>query len=109
MPFEMDDQQQPPTSGLRINKKFFPLAWILYFLKPSVSINGYSQKSTWGETVHPLPPGSYHVRVSYPYLFNKETSPGDLMVDIAPGQVISLKYSVPVLVFMKGKLVVSGA
>ena len=74
-----------------------------------MSINGYTRKSTWGGTFHPLPPGSYHLRVSYPYLFSKEMSPGELMVDIAPGQVISVKYDVPVFIFMKGKLVVSGA
>ena len=105
----MSDQQQAPTSGLRINKKFFPLAWILYLFKPNVTINGYSQKSTWGETFHPLPPGSYLLRVSYPYLFSKEMSPGELMVDIAPGQVISVKYKVPVFISMKGKLVATGA
>ena len=102
----MYEQQTGPTSGLRIIKKFFPLAWILYFLKPNVSINGYAQRSTWGETFHPLPPGSYQVRVSYPYLFIKEASPGDAIVNVGPGQAVTLRYKVPVFVFLKGKLTI---
>ncbi|MFT3899170.1 MAG: hypothetical protein QM728_02860 [Gordonia sp. (in: high G+C Gram-positive bacteria)] len=90
--------------GLVLTTKYFPLAWILAFLKPKVAINGQLIPAQWGANSIPLPPGQHHVHVHVPYFLPSRLGPADLMVNIAPQQTVPLEYRAPMWAFSPGSM-----
>ncbi|GAA1085472.1 hypothetical protein [Tsukamurella spumae] len=54
----------------------------------------------------PLAPGRHHVHVHVhvPYFFPASCGPADAVVDVAPGQPVSLQHKAPVWSFSAGSL-----
>jgi hypothetical protein len=69
---------------VEIDLGFFPLMWILYFIKPWLSVNGAAERRTWGKHQLTLAPGSYTFEAWYPYIFRSRTSPGSISLDLPP-------------------------
>ncbi|GLZ80772.1 hypothetical protein Afil01_55790 [Actinorhabdospora filicis] len=105
-------QQQPPPAQagggsqgwINLDAKFFPLAWILYFFKPKVFINGQQYQAQWNQNQFPVPPGNHHVHVEVPYFLPPKLGPADIQVPVAPGQQVSIEYRAPVWQFSPGAL-----
>lgn len=91
------------SSGLEVNTTFFPLQWILYFVKPTVEINGQVHVVPWGRQFAPLAPGQYHVRIYYSYMFGP-ASMAETPVQIYENHVTGLEYSAALWTFMPGTI-----
>ena len=98
-------QGQPvPPATLALTAKFFPMAFIFFFIKPAITIDGYPVAGVWGRNLIPLAPGRHQVHVHTPYFLPSRVGPADLTVDVAPGQTLELEYRSPVVVFMSGAM-----
>jgi hypothetical protein len=91
--------------GIVVNTQFFPLAWVLFFVKPKIAVDGQeTQASGWGRTHLPARPGQHHVHVHVPYFLPPKLGPADATVDVRPGQVAELEYKAPMWAFSAGSL-----
>ncbi len=102
--------QQPGVYGHRgegivVNTQFFPLAWLLFFVKPRIAVDGHeAQVSGWGRTHVPARPGQHHVHVHVPYFLPSKLGQADATVEVRPGQVAELEYKAPLWAFSPGAL-----
>lgn len=93
------------NDGIALTLKFFPLAFLLMFFKPVVTINGQQYQVPWSKrTPIPLPPGQYHVHVHVPYLIPSQIGKADLAVNVGGGQPVELEYRAPAFAFSPGSL-----
>lgn len=91
--------------GIALTLKFFPLAFLLMFFKPVVTINGQQYQVPWNRrTPIQLPPGQYHVHVHTPYLIPTQIGKADLAVNVGGGQPVELEYRAPLFMFSPGSL-----
>jgi hypothetical protein len=91
--------------GIAVNTQFFPLAWVLFFVKPKVAVDGQEiPVSGWGRTHVPARPGQHHVHVYVPYFLPPKMGPADATADVRPGQVAELEYKAPMWAFSAGSL-----
>jgi hypothetical protein len=91
--------------GIALTLKYFPLAFMLSFFKPVVTVNGQPYQVPWNRrTVIPLPPGQYHVHVHTPYLIPSQIGKADLPVNVGGGGPIELEYRAPLWAFSPGSL-----
>jgi hypothetical protein len=96
--------QQGGASAIAVTAKFLPLAFIFYFIKPVLEIDGYRVPARWGENTVPVQPGRHQVHVHVPYFLPPRVGPADATVDVAPGQSVPLEYRTPLVVFMRGAM-----
>lgn len=89
---------------IRVNAGFFFLAFILYFFKPTVVIDGVENVTRWGTADYPVAAGPHTVKVFFKYLFLKEAGRSEVTVDVPAGQVVALRYRAPWFVFNQGKI-----
>ena len=89
---------------VEVDLGFFPLMWILYFVRPHLSINGQAEQRTWGKHLLSLAPGRYQIEAWYPYIFSSKTSPGSVVLDLHPGATYRLRYRPAWLVFLAGSM-----
>ncbi len=78
--------------------------WILFLVKPYVSINGHAQQLGWGKHSFDLPPGQHQVEAWFPYILKKECCKGGTMVSVAPGASYKLRYRPAWLMFLPGSM-----
>jgi len=92
-------------TGIRITAKFFPLMWILFFIKPHMGVDGSDVQGAWNTpTFIPTAPGQHTVVTYFPYFIPRQAGKGTVTVDVAPGQVVDVTYKAPWVVFFKGKM-----
>lgn len=102
--------QQPapygqPGEGIVVNTQFFPLAWVLFFVRPKIALDGQEiPVSGWGRTHLPARPGQHHLHVHVPYFLPPKMGPADATADVRPGQVAELEYKAPMWAFSAGSL-----
>ncbi|RDH76707.1 hypothetical protein DVS77_20390 [Mycolicibacterium moriokaense] len=88
-----------------VNTQFFPLAWLLFFFKPKIAVDGQEMPvSGWGRTHLPARPGQHHVHVHVPYFLPPKLGQADATADVRPGQVAELEYKAPLWAFSAGSL-----
>lgn len=91
--------------GITLTTKFFPMAWLFFFIKPKVLINGHEVPTAkWGRNEIALPAGQYHLHVHVPYFLPPKIGPADLNVTVAPGTPVELEYRAPLWNFSPGSL-----
>jgi hypothetical protein len=91
--------------GIALTLKFFPLAFLLSFFKPVVTVNGQPYQVPWSRrTVIPLPPGQYHLHIHVPYLIPTQIGKADLPINVGGGRPIELEYRAPLWAFSPGSL-----
>jgi hypothetical protein len=101
--------ENPPPAGIRVITKFFPLAFLLFFCTPRIHLDGGPPvPRKWGETDIPVYPGRHQVRCYFRYLFYRAVGDNSIVVDVAPGQLVTVQWKAPWLVFLKGKWSVLG-
>jgi hypothetical protein len=91
-------------SAIALTTKFMPLAFLFYFVKPNISVDGYPVAAEWGRTVIPVPPGQHRVDVYTPYFLPPKVGPADTTVNVPPGQTVELEYRSPLIAFSRGSL-----
>lgn len=97
-------QAQSPT-GIEVEAGFFPLMWILYFCSPTIEIDGYEFRKTWGKHFFQVEPGWHKVTVFFPYLFLPRAGANSIDVYVHPGYITRVKYSMNIpFVFAKGSI-----
>lgn len=88
-----------------VNTQFFPLAWLLFFFKPKIAVDGQEMPvSGWGRTHLPAGAGQHHVHVHVPYFLPSKLGQADATADVRPGQVAELEYKAPLWAFSAGSL-----
>jgi hypothetical protein len=95
-------------TGLEVESSFIPLMFLLFFTHPVVTVGGKSYDIPWGRGFVPLEPGTHDVKIHFPYLIT-EGSPATAEVEVEPGRVTLIRYTVPVIVMMAGKIVTTGS
>jgi hypothetical protein len=101
----MSESSSPRGTGIRITAKFFPLMWILYFIKPKMGVDGSEFQGKWKEPVFvPVPAGRHSVTTYFPYFIPKKAGAGEISVDVAEGQIVDVTYKAPWVVFLKGRM-----
>ncbi|MDQ6928608.1 MAG: hypothetical protein M3159_08090, partial [Actinomycetota bacterium] len=103
----MSDPASPTHSAIEVESGFIFLAFLLYFFKTRVVIDGMLYELPWGKNTFPVQPGRHRVRVSFKYLFPSDAGANEIDVDVPPGQTVHVRYRAPWLVFLKGKLTAS--
>ncbi|MFY9917794.1 MAG: hypothetical protein WAL26_05280 [Mycobacterium sp.] len=104
-PWQQPQPYGQPGEGIVVNTQFFPLAWVLFFIKPKIAVDGQEMPaSAWGRTHLPARPGQHHVHVHVPYFLPPKMGPADATVDVRPGQVAELEYKAPMWAFSAGSL-----
>ena len=67
LPGDYEYNSIPATSGLHVTPNFFFLQWMLFLVKPVVTIGPYKQEIPWSRaSLIPLPPGQYTVTFRNP-------------------------------------------
>ncbi|MGH8793902.1 MAG: hypothetical protein ACRDXX_14815 [Stackebrandtia sp.] len=101
-------QQPPQGSGsgggwITVEAKFFILAWILFFIKPKIFVDGQQMPDAkWERNTFSVAPGQHTVHCSTPFLW--DWGKADLVVQVGPGQHTALEYRSPVFLFSPGSL-----
>jgi hypothetical protein len=103
----MSDIGAPPPgqgqSQIVVKTKFFPLAFLLFFFKPKLHLDGGPPiQVSWGETTIPVGPGRHQVRAYVPYLFLSTMGDSSTEVDVPPGATVRVRWYAPLLIFLKG-------
>jgi hypothetical protein len=91
-------------TGIEIKTGFFPLAWFLYFVTPTIEINGEKHKKKWGENFFSLSPGEYRVKISFPYMGKSECGANEIKGSLSEGQKRRIAYNMPPWMFSKGSI-----
>ena len=91
-------------TGLKIKTEFFPLAWFLYFVTPTIEINGEKHSKNWGENLFSLSPGEYRVKISFPYFGMPECGANEIIVYLDEGQEKRITYNMPPWMLAKGSI-----
>ncbi|MDQ6910461.1 MAG: DUF2510 domain-containing protein [Actinomycetota bacterium] len=100
----MSEPGTPPPGAIEVETGFIFLAFLLYFFKTRVVIDGQLYELPWGKNTFPVHPGRHRVRVSFKYLIPSDAGANEIDVDVPPGQTVQVRYRAPWLVFLKGKL-----
>ncbi len=92
-----------------VRASFFPLAFLLFFCHPRIALDGVEVASDgWGTTRIPVSPGPHRIAVWAPYLYLKTMGYNEGVVQAQPGAIVSLHWRAPWIVFLDGKITVSG-
>jgi hypothetical protein len=103
----MTTGESDPTAwatGISVQTKIFPLAFLLLLFKTNVTIDGVTSVLPWGAHFFGVPPGVHEVRVSFRYLFSSTTGETGLKVEVLPDRTTTVMYRSPFIVFMGGSM-----
>ncbi|MDX2362636.1 MAG: hypothetical protein QNK23_17640 [Crocinitomicaceae bacterium] len=92
---------------IEVKTGFFFMAWILYFCTPVIVINGEMNRRKWGVTSFELPPGTYTVRIYFPYIMKPNCGENQVTLELKEGETKYIKYNMPPWMFSKGKITLS--
>jgi len=91
--------------GIEIIGRHNPLAWLLYFTKLTVEVDGQPEPGPWRrQRYFAVPSGQHRVNVFFKYLAKARCCEASTDVQVAPGQVTKLEYRAPQLMTSPGKL-----
>lgn len=94
---------QPPCT-LIVVLEHNPLAFIYGMLTPTLEINGYKEKRSWGaHTIH-VAPGRYLISASYPWFLNEECGKNSVDFVIHPGETRIIRYRTPIIRYVQGSM-----
>jgi hypothetical protein len=100
--------QVPPQNGtVEVAVTHSPLAFIYRFFTPTIEIAGTKERRPWGVHLFTLPPGTYCVAVSYPWLFAPECGKNSVWIALEPGQTRRVAYRAGLIRYVPGKISVT--
>lgn len=105
----MTDQSNPANAPadhavIEVTTSFFFLAFLLFFCKTVVALNGRGEPQSWGTTAIPVPPGRYTVEAWCKYFVAPEMGRNGVVVDAAPGTVTRIRWKAPFTIWGRGAM-----
>lgn len=94
------------STAIEVTTRHNPLAWLLYFTRPTVLVDGQGERSRWGTTIIPTTPGRHIVTVFFRYLTKDRCGENSIAVEVREGQTTSIDFYMPPLVTAKGRMAV---
>lgn len=91
---------------LEITMRYSPFAFLYALFKPNITINGARERRPWGTHRFELPPGTYLVELSYPWLFTDECGKNSVQIALREGDHKHIRYTARVVRYWPGKLTV---
>jgi hypothetical protein len=88
---------------IELDAKHNPLAWLLYFTKLTVAVDGQAQQLGWGRRQIQVAPGAHTVEISFGYM-GRQRGPASINVHVGDQGVTRLRYSMPSWMFAAGRL-----
>ncbi len=108
MSFTPGPTPNPPASAdqavIEVTTSFFVLAFVLYFCKAYVCIDGQAAPQKWGAVSIPVTPGRHQVEAWTNYFIAPQMGRNGVTVDAAPGTVTRVRWKAPWLIFLKGPI-----
>jgi hypothetical protein len=83
------------TADIYVSARHARIAWLLYFTKLTIEINGQQHVGAWGRRLVVAPPGWYEIRVFFPYFNKPRCGEATLTAEVAAGQRIVVEYRAP--------------
>jgi hypothetical protein len=93
-------------TGIVLTAKHNPLAWLLYFTKLSVSLDGNAQKLGWGTNTILAEPGPHNLHVSFGYM-GQQRGAASTDLHVPDGGTVAVNYKMPSWMFSAGKITVN--
>ena len=93
------------TAHVEIDLGFFPLMWMMNFVRPRLSIDGVVEKRSWGKHPVTLREGRHDIEAWFPYLLPGKVCRGSITLELEAGKSYKLRYR-PGWLFMSGKMTV---
>jgi hypothetical protein len=93
------------TAYVEIDLGFFPLIWMLFFVRPRLSIDGVVETRRWGKHAVTLPAGRHVIEAWFPYVLPGKVCRGSITLELAAGRSYKLRYR-PRWLFVSGKMTV---
>jgi hypothetical protein len=93
-------------AGIVLTAKHNPLAWLLYFTKLTVSLDGNTQKLGWGTNTIPAEPGPHSLNISFGYM-GKQRGAASTELHVPVGDTVAVTYKMPSSMFSAGKITVN--
>jgi len=94
---------------LWVTTSYSPLAFLYAFSRPTITINETREKRPWGTHRFELPPGTYLVAISYPWLFSPECGRNSVEVVLREEDHKHVRYVARLVRYWPGKLSVDEA
>jgi hypothetical protein len=91
-------------TAIEVDAGFFKLAWILFFCRPRVEIDGNVNMGKWGVNRFEVSPGNHTVAVWFRYGPMNQAGKNTIQVNVSEGQTQRVRYRAPWLIFLPGKL-----
>lgn len=88
---------------IELNARHNPLAWLLYFTKLRVAVDGQPSTSAWGRQKLSVTPGTHLVEISFGYIFAQRGQAATTLT-ATDDQPARLGYMVPSWMFAKGRI-----
>jgi hypothetical protein len=96
------------TANVEIDLGFFPLLWMLLFVRPRLSIDGVVEKSRWAKHSIELAPGRHVIEAWFLWLLPGQVCHGSTVIEVVPGRSYKLRYR-PTWPLVAGKITSSSA
>lgn len=96
--------QQAPPCVLVVVLEHNPISFIYDMFTPTLEINGFKEKRSWGTHTIYIQPGLYRISASYPWLFNDECGKNSVDFVINPGETRFVKYRAPMMRYFPGSI-----
>jgi hypothetical protein len=97
----MSQPYPPPGQGQLVINIRKPVG-AMGMIAPLIKIDGYPAPARWELNTFPVTAGRHLVRISSSYLW--EYGGAEQLVDIAPGQSVTVHYSPPLVTFLAGRI-----
>ena len=95
------------NTGIKVTGHHLAMAWILYFVKMTVEVDGSPSVGTWNSRFVPLSSGNHEVKVFFKYLMKPRCGEAGTTITLNEGQILSIDYKAPFLMNQDGKLTVT--
>jgi hypothetical protein len=92
-------------SGIEVTAKHNPLAWLLYFTKLTVTVDGQPERLSWGTHVMQAEPGLHRLEISFGYL-GRQRGAAAADVTVPESGAVKVQYKMPSWMFAAGRLTV---
>ena len=97
-----------PT-GIELQTKYSFLSFLIVIFPLVLTVDGVAMPGKWGKSFYPVAAGTHDVCAAWKMYWLLPVNKGSAQVSVAEGQVASLVYKVPLLVFLAGKLLPANA
>jgi hypothetical protein len=92
------------SATLVVQARHNPLAWILYFTKLTVEVDGDAHVGRWGERTVSISPGPHDVKVFFKYLMKARAGEAAISVVASEGTAVPISYKAPNLMTSPGRI-----